>query len=386
MNATPIKIQSASLRSFRMKGFTLLEFLVAMSMFLIVGGASLILFRDHAPYFNQQQNLAALNVAMQSTITQLQLDLVNAGTGYYAGANIPAWPVGLTVVNQNPANPCNDTTNFSYTATCFDTLNILTINPSVVPTHPTNASGTLTACSDTGTSNSFYIQPSAGLTAAQTAAQFNAGDQVILIHAGTNNNYTQWTSNSLVQSGGGQVGTFVLTGAASVTSPTVITLPHNQSNSDGTNTIANDPLNITVLTPPLTTLPTVGHQFCGSDWVLKLAPTQYTVDSTNPLDPQLTRIQAGASSVIADQIIGFKVGVTIWNDPTDPTGDSYHFNTTDYNNNFSLIRSVRVSLIGRTSPTPDAAYVFRNSFDGGPYQVLGSTVVINPRNMSMNGN
>jgi hypothetical protein len=120
---------------------------------------------------------------------------------------------------------------------------------------------------------------------------------------------------------------------------------------------------------------------------MKLDPTQYTVNSTNPLDPQLIRSQGGVSNVIADQIIGFKVGVTIWNDPNPSlTGDTYYFNSEDYSNNYSLIRSVRVSLIGRTTPTPDAAYTFRNAFDGGPYQVLGSTVIINPRNMSMNGN
>ncbi len=388
MNNAHMKVQSETMRVGRSKGFTLLEFLVAMAMFLIVGGGALTLFHDHAPYFNQQQNLAALNVAMQNTVTQLQLDLVNAGTGYYPGANIPAWPVGITIVNQNPATPCNDPANFSYSATCFDTLNILSINPNVVPTHPTNAAGVVTACSDTGTSNSFYIQPSPGLTAAQTAAQFNTGDQIILIHAGTNNNYAQFTTSSSTQSGGGQVGTFVLTGPA-VAGVNTVTLPHVETNLDGTNTAANDPLSITVEVPPETSLPAVGHQFCGSDWVMKLDPTQYTVNSTNPVDPQLIRTQGGVSSVIADQVIGFKVGVTIWDDQTTgSTSDTYHFNTTDkyYENNFSLIRSVRVSLIGRTTPTPDAAYVFRNSFDGGPYQVLGSTVVINPRNMSMNGN
>jgi hypothetical protein len=53
-----------------------------------------------------------------------------------------------------------------------------------------------------------------------------------------------------------------------------------------------------------------------------------------------------------------------------------------YNNNYSLVRSVRVSLIGRTAP--NIADPFRNTFDGGPYQVLGADVVVNPRNMTMN--
>jgi Tfp pilus assembly protein PilV len=374
-----MKIQSRNPQSCRTKGFSMLEFLVAMSMFMVVGGAALMLFHDHAPYFNQQQNLAGLNVAMQNTITQLQLDLVNAGTGYYPGANIPAWPVGVTIVNQNPTTPCNNPATFTYTATCFDTLNVLTINPNAAPAHPTDAAGDLTGCSDTGASGAFYIQPSPGLTAAQTAAQFNIGDQVILIKGGTGN-------GASLQSSGALVGTFVVTGNP-VPGANNVMIPHNVSNADGTNSSANDPLNITVLSATLPSLPDVGHQFCGTDWLMKLDPTQYTVNSTNPLDPQLIRSQGGVSNVIADQIIGFKVGVTIWNDPNPSlTGDTYYFNSEDYSNNYSLIRSVRVSLIGRTTPTPDAAYTFRNAFDGGPYQVLGSTVIINPRNMSMNGN
>jgi hypothetical protein len=52
--------------------------------------------------------------------------------------------------------------------------------------------------------------------------------------------------------------------------------------------------------------------------------------------------------------------------------------------NFSLVRAIRVSLIGRTAPDYRTRYT--NSFDSGPYQVQGTAVVINPRNMSMNDN
>ena len=52
--------------------------------------------------------------------------------------------------------------------------------------------------------------------------------------------------------------------------------------------------------------------------------------------------------------------------------------------NFSLVRSIRVSLIGRTTPDYRGTYKFRNTFDNGPYQVQGIAVVANPRNLSMN--
>jgi hypothetical protein len=51
---------------------------------------------------------------------------------------------------------------------------------------------------------------------------------------------------------------------------------------------------------------------------------------------------------------------------------------------FSAVRSVRTSIIARTPPSSDPNYPFRNSFDGGAYQILGASVVVNPRNLSMN--
>ena len=116
--------------------------------------------RNNAPYFNRQQNLAAVNIAMQNAVSQMQLDLVNAGTGYYPGTVIPSWPIGVTITNQPAgAAPCNDPATFTYTAACFDTLNILTINPNTPPAHPTNATGgtASTNCSNM-TASPFYIQ------------------------------------------------------------------------------------------------------------------------------------------------------------------------------------------------------------------------------------
>ncbi len=71
-----------------------------MIIFLVVGGAVLGLFAKHAPYFNRQQNQVGLNIAMQDAISQMELDLANAGTGYYPGTLISSWPVGVTISNQ----------------------------------------------------------------------------------------------------------------------------------------------------------------------------------------------------------------------------------------------------------------------------------------------
>ena len=79
--------RSAGIRRFA--GFTLIEFMAAMGIFMIVGGAAFMLFRQDVPLFNQQQNLAGLNISVQNAVTQIQQDVVNAGTGFYSGTNLP---------------------------------------------------------------------------------------------------------------------------------------------------------------------------------------------------------------------------------------------------------------------------------------------------------
>ena len=281
--------------------------------------------------------------------------------------------MGVSIVNQQPVVACNDAATFSYTATCFDTLNVLSMNPNVAPAHPTDAAGDGNRCSPT-TSNAFYILPYTPIgaetlaqAATRTALSFTTGDQVILI-TGAN---------------GAKVNTFILTGPA-VAGANNVELPHAATNADGTNTSADDPLNFTVNAAPAPYPSKFGTSFCSSDWVMKLEPTTYKVDSSNPQDPKLERLQGGNTDIIAEQIIGFKVGVTSWNDVLATSSETYHFNPTDYYNDFTLVRSVRISLIGRTTPTPDPTFTFRNAFDQGPYQVVGATVVVNPRNMSMN--
>lgn len=395
-------------------GFTLVEMLIAMTMFLVIGGATLGMFAQHASLFGQQQGTAGLNIALQNAITQVQLDLVNAGTGYYPGMVIPSWPIGATITNQTPSSPCNDSTTFTYSATCFDTLNILTLNPNIIPAHPTDSTGSTaaTACSKM-TSSPFYIQPDviAGKTVAQeltlTAAQFSQGDKILVVTSGGGGGSHQGPNDNSSNAGasGALYDTLVLTGAPTI-GANYVSLPfdpptgtNSSGVSDGTYTSAqegaDDPLGIAG--PTDNANPNIGVTFCANDWVMKLEPTTYQVDSTtNPQNPTLQRVQGGVASTIAEQIIGFKVGgateVISTSTSTDVENTFFSFfaknkptdNPPGYNNNFSLIRSLRITLLGRTTPNPQEA--FRNTFDGGPYQVLDTTVVVNPRNMTMNGN
>jgi hypothetical protein len=104
-------------------------------------------------------------------------------------------------------------------------------------------------------------------------------------------------------------------------------------------------------------------------------------------------LAAGKGDVVAEQIIGFRVGASIRHASIDqpysfnvngPTISSGCTQNCGYSGDWTEIRSVRVSLIGRTTPNQDGADQFRNSFDNGPYRIQGISVTINPRNLSMN--
>jgi len=150
------------------------------------------------------------------------------------------------------------------------------------------------------------------------------------------------------------------------------------------------------------------NSFCSTDWVLRLLPIQYSVIVSNTVngieDPQLIRQHkdsttgATVKDVLMDQIVGFKVGAATWNNALNlGTGSStfdycYSSGTycdppnntiLGYNNDFTLVRSVRVTIIGRTAPSTDPTYTYRNPFDGGPYQIRGSSIVVDPRNLTM---
>lgn len=362
-------------------GFSLIELLVAVAVFTLVSAAAFALFNLQQKSSLTQRGEVGLNVALRNAALQLEMDLANAGSGYFPGVNLPSWPVGVTIVNTgvSGAASCYNAATFTYTSSCFDTLNIIAAaNPVSYPpinaTDSTGQNGTGN-CSNTSTGVA-YGQAATGLTLAQTAAHYLAGDQLLLL----NNTGSKITS-------------VVLTANAAVAGAAV-TFTFNPTNADGSNSLANDPLDITACdgNQPCPAGNKLGAQYCGGDWMLKLAPITYQVDSSIPSDPKLTRTQSGAAAIVMEQVIGFRVGATIWNNGAQTISTQYNYAASTYTNNtpgdeaynFTLVRSVRISLIGRTNPNLGPAITFRNAFDQGPYQVSGIAVVVNPRNLSMN--
>jgi prepilin-type N-terminal cleavage/methylation domain-containing protein len=340
-------------------GFTMIELLVCVAMFVVIGGAAFSLFKQHAPLFTQQQALTGLNVTMRNAVAEMQMDVVNAGSGYYPSTNFPDWPIGITILNNPPSSSCYNAATHTYTSTCFDTLNIIAMDQATSPSHAAgNSAGT--TCADS-TTTTMYALPPTGISASTLASSFHSGDQILL-----------------VKNDGSQITTTLLT-SNGVVSGTTVQLNHNATNSDGSNSSTTmDPLSITTHASGK-----LGTSFCNTDWVMKLAPVTYAVDATDPTDPKLTRKQNGTTDVIAEQIIGFKVGASIWNSASYASTDFYAFDASTYSYNYSLIRSVQLSLIGRTSPGQGSPSGFTNNFDQGNYQIQSISLAVNPRNLSM---
>ena len=91
-------------------------------------------------------------------------------------------------------------------------------------------------------------------------------------------------------------------------------------------------------------------------------------------------------------MIGFKVGAALWNSATG-TDTDYYYDSSKYtvDNNpgddqydWALVRSVRVCLIGRTTPGAGGSLKqYSNPFDLGPYEIEALSTTVNPRNLSM---
>jgi len=363
-------------------GFTLVEMLIALLVFGTISAAAFSLMTQHAPIFNQQQNQAGLNISMRNAVAQIQADMVNGGAGYYNGLNVPNWPVSVVIINNVVAPAGNCATGTTYGSNCFDSFTIIAADPGTTAVNPlAGTSGTLPAppgpyaciagSTNTSTSNDIYVLPPAN-------GAFQKYDQILLVRSDASA-YT----------------TVRLTGVSNVTvaGTAYVKLSHSSlTNSDGTNVYADDPTNMSVNSNVQTTA-----QFCATDYVVRLLPIQYGVDvTTDPTNPTLRRtllnglatspsITFQGGTALANQIIGFKVGATLTSGVTDTS--TYNFNSGPaasggYNYDFASVHSVMVSMIGRTTPNPGDTYVFRNSFDGGPYQIQGVSIVVNPRNMN----
>jgi prepilin-type N-terminal cleavage/methylation domain-containing protein len=366
----------------REAGFTLVEMMIALLIFGTISAAAFSLMTQNAPIFNQQQNQAGLNISMRNAVAQIQADMVNGGAGYYNGLNIPNWPVSVVIFNNVVSSSGNCATGTTYGANCFDNFTVIAADPATTPVNPlADVSSALPV-----------VAGSCNLSPASTRTSV---DHDIYVLPPSSGGFQLYDQVLLVKSDASAYTTVRLTGVANVTvgGTAYVKLSHSSLTiAGGTNVSADDPTNMSIKSADSTT-----DQFCATDYVVRLLPIQYCVDTaTDPTNPTLRRLTlvglaatptCSSGTALSNQVIGFKVGATVTTSSTGTGLTAYNFDSSTFGSgpnyfDFTVVHSIMVSMIGRTTPNPGATYTFRNAFDGGPYQIQGVSIVVNPRNMN----
>jgi len=438
-------------------GFTLVELMVAMAMFLAMAGAAFTLFAEHAQLASRQENLSAVNIGLRNAMAQLEIDLSSAGQNLLSsvpGNSGTAFSLGAIIQNSvtGVAAACTvNTSSWAYptSSVCFDSLEI--VNPKLCSSCATpyssypyvpvlQISDTADNLNTTTTIQATDSNSADTLSLATVAANFQNGDELVIVTpANGHGNPPHCPSNGVTTSQSPFCMTTVtLTANATVlaaascpiTTASCIRLTHSLVGSAGQpaacpGTNCTDPLGI------------VYNTFApnSANYYSALSPGTYGTNSyvidmgsgtndvwysvlqnpSNAADTQLMRCVGGPCNganeqQLTDQVIGFKAGAALWNQAATTEIGSFFYNANDYCSgfietstspvayancsatpppfndpyDFSLVRSVRISMIARTTPNVDARLSqFQNGFDNGPYLVQQASVVVDLRNMSM---
>ena len=400
-------------------GFTLVELMIAMAVFVLVAGAAFTLFGQEAGVATQQQNLSGVNIGLRNAMSQMEMDMAGAGGNLLAGVtNATPFYFSVIVNNNLPgvAATCTpNTTNWSYpiSSACFDSLTILSPNNSLAK--PCVATGGIQA-------DPLVLSATANLSGASTvdgndainvanntndATCFKNGDEILLVQPAT--------AAACDVSG---VAINFCMNVVTLTADASVVGGQIQLQLSATGAQSNDPLGIIYRPGGVTYFAdALADNFPSpSSYIVDLGTGSnamtYAVlaNPSNANDPQLVRCPGTAcinanAQVVSDQVIGFKVGADLWNGKALGGTDiaNYIYNGAHYCSDaitgvdctvtppaqydpydFTLVRAVRVSLIGRTTPRTDPTLhsFFLNGFDNGPYLVQQAAVVVDLRNLS----
>jgi len=363
-------MMSASWRK-SVAGFSLIELMVAMSLFLVIGGAVVALIRRHVPLFNTAQNQASLNVSLRNAVAQLQMEVVNAGSSYSATNPMPFWPIGATITPATSAiATCQGTQ--TYVAACFDQFSLIDADstiPALAPSSDPTGLAQINTNAPAGVLYLTYPGTPSGATSnqyASWAATLTTGTELMLVQGGTD-----------MPAGQPEISVVVVQAPGATSTGNFIQVPIAPTTGNGipVTSPTDDPMRIYDAGESARFTNLFQPQF---DYAIKLNSTKYSVDGSDPTNPKLIRTSpTGAVDVIAEQIVGFNVGA--WSSIIN----GYSSSPATYNSDWASIRSLQIQLIARTPPSSDVSS-FRNTYDQGPYQVQGVSVVINPRNLNSN--
>lgn len=401
---------------FRKNGFTILELLIAATVFLIIASTAFSLFNQHLILATRQENLSGVNIGIRNAMAQLEMDLAAGGQNLLGTVQVgaPVFGIGVNIQNNVPSGPnaaptCQMNSNWSYPvpSACYDGLTIYTLKPC---TTANGSTAPVLVISDPGNSQESLSSSSiiwgtdnnTGANLSNDASCFQNGDEILVVQFPNSGQTMQCDSNQANYC----MAVVTLTKDAQVSGGKV-QLQHNPTGA------GSDPLGVIFGGNAINNFSQsngLGIGYSNGAYIIDLGTSANTVTysvQTNPsnsADPQLVRCTGGSCTAVADQIIGFKVGAALWDNHLTNGTDiaNYFYNAANYCNgantdcsisppavydpyDFSLVRAVRISLIARTTPASDQSfYRFQNGFDQGPYLVQQSAVVVDLRNMSNN--
>jgi hypothetical protein len=411
-----------------------------MAIFLIIAAAAFSMFNQNVTLATHQQTLSSVNIGLRNAMSQIEMDVSGAGEnvlGNVQGAT-GAFSPGVIIQNNVPGiaaacAPNAATWGYPASSACFDSLSTITVKQCTINGETTNAP---VLAVDEGTSPNNQVETlsastqtwandpngAAGPGLANEVSCYTSGDEMLVLQIPTGGNNLN-CDNALPNGATPNfcVGVYTLSGNASITANpdtgnSDLLLTHNAASA------ASDPLGII-----FNSSGTNNYKYFNSldkpiqngSYVIDLGTGTNDVtfavlqNPANADDTELVRCPTAAPAcnavngqVLADQVIGFKVGADLWSATAAGNTDlaNYSFNSFTYCNSafnvdctltpqpaagqdpydYSLVRSVRVSLIGRTAPGQDSDLTkFKNGFDGGPYLVQQASVVVNLRGISI---
>ena len=407
--------QTAERNRSQMRGFTIIELLISTLVFLVVAGSAFSVFGRHVTLAAHQQGLSTVNIGLRNAAQQLQVDLSGAGQNLLSSVPTAgqAFSVGLILRNSVPGTAANcapSTSTWSYPipSACYDSLTIL--NGKACPVLTINDPGS----SQVSLSSSSIMwgddanNPGNGSALTTDAACFLSGDEVLVVQLPT-------SGHQQVTCDGGPfnycMAVVTLTHDGQVAGGK-IQLQHNPTGGSA------DPLGIIFNSDGsqnFTKANSLTTDFSNGAYIFNLGDGSNAItygirtNPANPNDPQLVRCAgtactAGNAELLLDQAIGFKIGAALWDNAQASGTDiaNYFYDSTKYCSDavggadctavpppandpydFTLVRSIRISMIGRTRPSGDLSLLhFTNGFDNGPYLVQQASVVVDLRNLS----
>jgi len=421
-SAKTVRMSSAA------RGFSLIELMVAMAVFVVVAGTAFTLFGKHEEYAVRQEGLSGVNIGLRNAIAQMQMDLSGAGQNLLATAPGAAPPFSLGVIVQNnmpgtaaACTPAANTWAYPVPSACYDGF--------MIPGSKGCAVLTLTAGLALSSNTSMSTTDNnVGANLTSDAACFRTGDELLVLTE--TNTETQQTCNS-----GGEQSIFCMSvvtltsnaQALPAASPTSITLSYNppasnggpsgcpgascsdslgiiyQAYGNGGNNFANALMSNTF--PVGTYVVDLGAGASEISYAVQPNPSDATDAQLVRCTAPLALCTAATGQILTDEVIGFKVGAALWDNEDSEDIASYFYNASVYcngtipvaaptnctttpppmndANDYTLVRSIRISMIGRTKPQADQTLTnFHNGFDNGPYLVQQASVAVDIRSMS----